>query len=120
MTDRLRWGILATGGIAHLFTNDLKLNGFTVQAVGSRSQAAADAFAAEFDIPNAHTSYEALAADPEVDVVYVSTPHPLHAANARLMLEAGKHVLVEKPFTLNAREAREIADLAAERGLLLL
>jgi predicted dehydrogenase len=120
MTDRLRWGILATGGIAHLFTNDLKLNGLTVQAVGSRSQAAADAFAAEFDIPNAHTSYEALAADPEVDVVYVSTPHPLHAANARLMLEAGKHVLVEKPFTLNAREAREIADLAAERGLLLL
>ena len=120
MTDRLRWGILATGGIAHAFTNDLKLNGFTVQAVGSRSQAAADAFAAEFDIPNAHASYEALAADPEVDVVYVSTPHPLHAANARLMLEAGKHVLVEKPFTLNAREAREIADLAAERGLLLL
>ena len=120
MTDRLRWGILATGGIAHLFTNDLKLNGFTVQAVGSRSQAAADAFAAEFDIPNAHTTYEALAADPDVDVVYVSTPHPLHAANARLMLEAGKHVLVEKPFTLNAREAREIADLAAERGLLLL
>ena len=120
MTDRLRWGILATGGIAHAFTNDLKLNGFTVQAVGSRSQAAADAFAAEFDIPNAHTGYEALAADPEVDVVYVSTPHPLHAANARLMLEAGKHVLVEKPFTLNAREAREIADLAAERGLLVL
>jgi predicted dehydrogenase len=120
MTDRLRWGILATGGIAHAFTNDLKLNGFTVQAVGSRSQAAADAFAAEFDIPNAHASYEALAADPEVDVVYVSTPHPLHAANARLVLEAGKHVLVEKPFTLNAREAREIADLAADRGLLLL
>ena len=120
MTDRLRWGILATGGIAHAFTNDLKLNGFTVQAVGSRSQAAADAFAAEFDIPNAHASYESLAADPEVDVVYVSTPHPLHAANARLVLEAGKHVLVEKPFTLNAREAREIADLAAERGLLLL
>jgi predicted dehydrogenase len=120
MTDRLRWGILATGGIAHAFTNDLKLNGFTVQAVGSRSQAAADAFAAEFDIPNAHASYESLAADPEVDVVYVSTPHPLHAVNARLMLEAGKHVLVEKPFTLNAREAREIADLAAVRGLLLL
>jgi predicted dehydrogenase len=120
MTDRLRWGILATGGIAHAFTNDLKLNGFTVQAVGSRSQAAAEAFAAEFDIPNAHTGYEALAADPEVDVVYVATPHPLHAASARLMLEAGKHVLVEKPFTLNAREARELADLAAARGLLVL
>ena len=120
MTDRLRWGILATGGIAHAFTNDLKLNGFTVQAVGSRSQAAADEFAAEFGIPNAHGSYEALVADPEVDVVYVSTPHPLHAAGARLVLDAGKHVLVEKPFTLNAREAQEIADLAAARGLLAL
>ena len=120
MTDRLRWGILATGGIAHAFANDLKLNGFMVQAVGSRSQTSADAFAAEFDIPNAHASYEALAADPEVDVVYISTPHPFHAAAARLVLEAGKHVLVEKPFTLNAPEAQEIADLAAARGLLVL
>ncbi|GAA4381218.1 Gfo/Idh/MocA family protein [Agromyces bauzanensis] len=120
MTDRLRWGILATGGIARLFTNDLTLNGFTVQAVGSRSREAADAFAAKFDIPTAHDSYESLVADPEVDVVYVSTPHPMHAASARLALEAGKHVLVEKPFTVNAREAQELADLAAERGLLIL
>ncbi|MEV1129986.1 Gfo/Idh/MocA family oxidoreductase [Agromyces sp. NPDC049794] len=120
MTDRLRWGILATGGIARLFANDLKLNGFTVQAVGSRSRDGAEAFARKFDIPTAHDSYEALVADPEVDVIYVSTPHPLHAANARLALEAGKHVLVEKPFTVNAREAQELADLAAERGVLLL
>ena len=120
MTDRLRWGILATGFIANLFTNDLKLNGFTVQAVGSRSQQSADAFAAQFDIPNSHGSYEALAADPEVDVVYVSTPHPLHAEHARLVIEAGKHVFVEKPFTVNAREAQDIADLATERGVLAL
>ena len=120
MNDRLRWGILATGFIARLFTNDLKLNGFTVQAVGSRSQQSADAFAAQFDIPNSHGSYEALAADPEVDVVYVSTPHPLHAEHARLVIEAGKHVFVEKPFTVNAREAQGIADLAAERGVLAL
>ncbi|MEF3403645.1 Gfo/Idh/MocA family protein [Agromyces sp. CCNWLW203] len=120
MTERLRWGILATGGIAHLFTSDLKVNGFTVQAVGSRSQGSADAFAAEFDIPNAHGSYEALVADPEVDVIYVSTPHPMHAAGARLALEAGKHVLVEKAFTVNAAEARAIADLAASKGLLVL
>lgn len=120
MTERLRWGILATGGIAHAFTNDLKLNGFTVQAVGSRSQEGADAFAAEFDIPNAHGSYEALVADPEVDVIYVSTPHPMHAANATLVLEAGKHVLVEKAFTVNAREARAVAELAASKGLLVL
>lgn len=120
MTEPLRWGILATGGIAHAFTNDLKLNGFTVQAVGSRSQEGADAFAAEFDIPNAHGSYEALVADPEVDVIYVSTPHPMHAANATLVLEAGKHVLVEKAFTVNAREARAVAELAASKGLLVL
>jgi predicted dehydrogenase len=120
MTDALRWGILATGGIAHQFTNDLVLHGFTVQAVGSRSQAAADAFAAEFGIPTAHASYEALVADPDVDIIYVSTPHPFHAANAALALNAGKHVLIEKPIALNAREARGIMDLAAEKNLLVL
>lgn len=120
MTERLRWGILATGGIARLFTNDLKLNGFTVQAVGSRSQQSADAFAAEFEIPTAHGSYEALVADPDVDVIYVSTPHPMHASNAMLALEAGKHVLIEKPFAVNAGEAQAIADLARAKGVLVL
>lgn len=120
MSDSLRWGILATGGIARLFTSDLKLNGFDVRGVGSRSQPSADAFAAEFDIPHAHGSYEALVADPEVDIVYVATPHPQHAAMATLALEAGKHVLIEKPITLNAGEARQVADLAAARGLLAL
>ena len=120
MTEALRWGILATGGIAHQFAGDLVKNGFTVQAVGSRSQASADAFAAEFGIPTAHPSYEALVADPEVDIVYVSTPHPFHAANAALALEAGKHVLVEKPITLNAAEARTLVALAESKNLLLL
>ncbi|QYF73767.1 Gfo/Idh/MocA family protein [Cryobacterium sp. PAMC25264] len=120
MTEALRWGILATGGIAHQFAGDLVKNRFTVQAVGSRSQASADAFAAEFGIPTAHPSYEALVADPEVDIVYVSTPHPFHAANAALALEAGKHVLVEKPITLNAAEARTLVALAESKNLLLL
>ncbi|ANP71498.1 Gfo/Idh/MocA family protein [Cryobacterium arcticum] len=120
MTEALRWGILATGGIAHQFAGDLVKNGFMVQAVGSRSQASADAFAAEFGIPTAHPSYEALVADPEVDIVYVSTPHPFHAANAALALEAGKHVLVEKPITLNAAEARTLVALAESKNLLLL
>jgi predicted dehydrogenase len=120
MTDALRWGILATGGIAHAFTGDLVKNGFTVQAVGSRSQASADAFAAEFGIPTAHPSYEDLVADPDVDIIYVSTPHPFHAANASLALEAGKHVLVEKPITLNAAEAKKLAALAESKNLLLL
>lgn len=120
MTDLLRWGILGTGGIAHLFTSDLTVSGFTVAAVGSRTQQAADTFAAAHGIPRAHGSYAALAADPEVDVIYVSTPHPFHAEGALLALEHGKHVLVEKPFTLNAAEARRVVDAAAERGLVVL
>jgi predicted dehydrogenase len=120
MTASLRWGILGTGGIAHLQTRDLLDNGFTVAAVGSRAQASADAFAAEFSIPTAHPSYEALVADPGIDVVYVSTPHPFHAPAAMLALTAGKHVLVEKPFTVTAAEAREVVALARDRGLVVL
>ena len=120
MTERLRWGILGTGGIARLFTSDLNLTGFTVSAVGSRTQETADAFAAAHGIPRAHGSYEALVSDPEVDAIYVSTPHPYHAEGALLALEHGKHVLVEKPFTINAPEARRVVDLAGEKGLVVL
>lgn len=115
-----RWGILATGFIAELFAHDLTLNGHAVVAVGSRTQRSADEFAARFDIPHAHASYEALVADPEVDIVYVATPHPYHLENAALALNAGRHVLIEKPITLNAMQARQLADLAAGKGLLLL
>jgi predicted dehydrogenase len=121
MTDQhpgLRWGILATGGIAHAFAQDLRTSGRDLTAVGSRRREAADAFADEFGIAHAHGSYEGLVADPDVDIVYISTPHPLHAENAILALEAGKHVLVEKPFTLNAAEASRVRDVAAEKGLL--
>jgi predicted dehydrogenase len=120
MSSALRWGILGTGVIAHLQTADLISNGFTVTAVGSRHQASADAFAAEFGIRTAHGSYESLVADPEVDVIYVSTPHPFHASNALLALNAGKHVLVEKPFALNAEQAREVVELATKRRLVVL
>lgn len=115
----LRWGILATGGIAGAFASDLRTAGLDLVAVGSRSQESADAFAARFDIPHAHASYEALVADPDVDIIYVSTPHPMHHENARLALEHGKHVLVEKAFTLNQAEAADLQALAAERGLLV-
>lgn len=114
----LRWGILGPGGIARAFTSDLRTAGLDVAAVGSRRQQTADAFAADFGIPRAHGSYEDLVADPDVDIVYVATPHPMHAANALLAIEAGKHVLVEKPFTLNAAEAAEVRDAAAARGVL--
>jgi len=117
VSDRLRWGILATGHIAHQFAGDLRDAGFTMTAVGSRSVDSAATFAAEFGIPHAHGSYEALVADPEVDAIYVATPHPAHVDGALLALDAGKHVLIEKPFTLNKKQAQRIADRAAEKGL---
>jgi predicted dehydrogenase len=114
------WGILATGGIARTFTRDLLAHGHRVEAVGSRSAASASAFAAELGIPRGYGSYEELVADPLVDVVYVATPHNFHAANAILALQAGKHVLVEKSFTLNVAQAREVVDFAAAQGLLVM
>lgn len=120
MTTTLRWGILGTGGIANSFASDLILDGHSIAAVGSRTAESAQTFADQYDIPAAHGSYEDLVADPEVDIIYVSTPHPFHAANATLALEAGKHVLVEKPFTLNATEAEAVTALAAEKGLVVL
>jgi predicted dehydrogenase len=91
-----------------------------VAAVGSRTTERAQAFADEHGIPHAHGSWEALAADPTVDAVYVATPHPFHAAAATIALEHGKHVLVEKPFTLTAPEAEAVVALGAERGLVVL
>ncbi|MDX2375876.1 Gfo/Idh/MocA family oxidoreductase [Microbacterium sp. LRZ72] len=116
----LRWGILATGLIARLFTNDLRTAGLNPVAVGSRSPESAQRFADEFGIPRAHGSYAALMDDPDVDIIYVATPHPGHAENAIAAIEAGKHVLVEKPFTLNAREAAAVRDAAARQGVLVM
>ena len=95
-------------------------NGFTIQAVGSRTLESSRRFAEEFGIPTSHEGYGALVADPDVDVVYVATPHTFHYAHALLALNAGKHVLVEKPFTVNAREAQEIVALAEAKGLVVL
>jgi predicted dehydrogenase len=112
----LRWGILGTGLIADMFATDLALTGSgIVTAVGSRSQESAERFAQRQGIGHAHPSYESLVADPEIDVVYVATPHPMHRDNAILALEADKPVLVEKPFTMNAAEARDIVAVARAR-----
>ncbi len=91
--QRLRWGVIGTGGIASAFTRDVQtLPDADIVAVGSRSQASADRFGDDHGIERRHPSYEALAADPEVDAVYVATPHPLHAQNALAAIAAGKHV----------------------------
>ncbi|WP_435137474.1 Gfo/Idh/MocA family protein [Actinacidiphila sp. bgisy144] len=119
---RIRWGILATGGIAASFTEALLSlpADAEVVAVGSRSTEAAAAFAERYGIPRAYGDWAELAADPDVDVVYVATPHSAHRAAAGLCLEAGKAVLCEKAFTINTREARELVGLARERGLFLM
>ncbi|MGV9645238.1 Gfo/Idh/MocA family protein [Streptomyces sp. NPDC003514] len=113
----VRWGILATGGIAAAFTADLvDLPDAEVVAVASRTRASADAFAERFGIPRAYGDWASLAADEDIDVVYVATPHAAHREAAGLCLEAGRNVLCEKAFTLNAREAGELVALAKEHG----
>ncbi|TGB01530.1 Gfo/Idh/MocA family oxidoreductase [Streptomyces sp. MZ04] len=117
----MRWGILATGGIAASFTaNLLDMPDAEVVAVASRTQTSAKAFAERFGIPRAYGEWGALAEDEDVDVVYVATPHSAHRAAAGLCLEAGRAVLCEKAFALNAREARELVTLARRRGLFLM
>ena len=116
----LRWGILGTGSIANRFANDLKTyEGAVLAAVGSRAAETAAAFGAAHGIDAAHCfgSYEALAASPDVDILYVASPHSHHAEHMTLALAAGKHVLCEKAFTLNAHEARRVFALAREKGL---
>ncbi len=114
----LRWGVLGTGWIANQFTASLhESTNQVVQAVGSRSLESAERAAAAFGAATAHDSYEALVADPQVDIVYVATPHNFHHPHGLLALQAGKHVLIEKPIALNAQQATELADVAASAGL---
>ncbi|MCG2586893.1 Gfo/Idh/MocA family protein [Massilia sp. TS11] len=117
MLTPIRWGIIGTGKIAHAFASALRDTPDAVlAAVGSRQQASAAAFCAEFG-GTPYASYAALCAAPEVDVVYVATPHSLHAENALQAIAAGKHVLVEKPFTINQREAVQVVAAARARGV---
>ena len=117
----VRWGILATGKIATSFVRNLALlDECEVAAVGARRQESADAFAATHGIGTAYGDYRALVEDPAVDVVYVATPHALHREHVELAFEAGKPVLCEKAFTLNAPDAEHLVALARERNLFLM
>lgn len=118
---KVRWGILGTGRVAGLFAEGLALvEDAEITAVGSRARESADAFGERFGVPHRFASYDELARCPEVDVVYVSTPHVHHHPNALACLRADKPVVCEKPFTLNARQARELVTCARERGLFLM
>lgn len=121
MTRIIRWGILGTGRIARDFAQGLRATPDAVlAAVGSRSSEGAQAFARQFEVPLAFGSYEELAACAEVDIIYIATPHPMHAQNAILALRGGKAVLCEKPFAMNRREAGEVVALARAKKLFLM
>ncbi len=117
----IRWGILGTGSIAQLFAQALRsLDDADLKAVGSRTQASADTFGKDFGVRHRHASYAALAGDPEVDIVYVATPHALHEDNSVLCLDAGKAVLCEKPFTINRAQSENVIRAAAKNGRFLM
>jgi predicted dehydrogenase len=121
MVDSIRWGILGTGWIANQFAQGLsQLSDAELVAVGSRTLESAQRFAAQYGVPHPHASYQALARDAEVDVIYVATPNPLHKEHSLLCLESGKPVLCEKPFALNAREAEDVIQVAREEKLFLM
>lgn len=118
----LRWGILSTGVIARNFAVTAKAMGdeVIVHAVASRSMDKANAFADEFGIEKRYDSYIALAADPDIDIVYVATPHSRHYEDMKLLIAAGKNILCEKSFTANAAQAQEIYALAREKGVFVM
>ena len=119
----MKWGILATGTIAKKFASTVEqmgAEGEQLVAVGSRHLESAQAFAQQYGIPRCYDSYEALAADPEVEAIYIATPNTLHYENCKLCLEQGKHVLCEKPFTISPEQAQKLYRLAEEKHLFLM
>lgn len=119
----MKWGIMGTGVIARKFAatiHQMRGEGDELVAVASRLPETAQAFATANSVPHAYGSYAAMLADAQVNAVYIATPNTLHFDNARASLLAGKHVLCEKPFTLNATQARELYALARERGLFIM
>lgn len=118
---KINWGILSTGNIAESFTEDIKhVPDAEVVAVGSRNRDTAEAFGKKYNIPNRHSSYQSLANDPEVDVIYIATPHAFHAENSIMCMNAKKAVLCEKAFCIHAGEARAMISAARENNVFLM
>ncbi|MCB9768879.1 MAG: Gfo/Idh/MocA family oxidoreductase [Candidatus Omnitrophica bacterium] len=117
----VRWGILGTGDITRQFASDLnEIEQAELIAIGSRARETAERFGDTHKIPRRYSSYEELAADPDIDLVYIGTPHPYHHDNTLLCLENGRGVVCEKPFALNATEAREMIEFARGKDLFLM
>ncbi|MBP9026398.1 MAG: aldo/keto reductase [Phycisphaerae bacterium] len=121
MNSSLRWGVLGTGRIAEIFAKAVATSRLgRVEAVGSRTTEAAEAFARRVGVPRAYGSYEALLDDPDVQAVYIATIHPLHAQWAIAAAEAGKHILCEKPLTMNYPEAMAVVEAARRHDVFLM
>jgi len=121
MHQKIKWGILGTGRMAEIFTSELKsLPDAVVSAVGSRDRKKAQLFASRFGVPHYYGSYDELVSRSDADIIYVATPHPFHAENTILSLRANRHVLCEKPFSINSLEAMSMIHMAKEKELFLM
>jgi len=118
---QIKWGILGCGGIAQKFAEALQhTEGATLYAAAARDGKRASDFARQWGFEKSIQGYRALVSDPEVDIIYIATPHSYHYAHTRLCLEAGKHVLCEKPVTINAEQLEELTGLAREKKLFMM
>ncbi len=121
MNQVIRWGILGCGKIARKFASDLQwVKDAQLVAVGAREQSTADAFASDFQVKHKHNSYQALVENPEVDVIYIATPHALHYEHVMLCLQHKKAVLCEKAFAINYKQAKEMIDFAGSQQTFLM
>ena len=119
--ENVRWGIIGCGGIAHAFADAIALvSDAELVAGASRTPGRAAEFAAEYPPMRAYTDYESLVSDPDIDAIYVSTTHNFHHENVTLALNAGKHVLCEKPITINAEQLERLISIAREKDLFLM
>jgi predicted dehydrogenase len=121
MNQTIRWGILGCGKIARKFASDLQwVSDAKLVAIGAREQSTADAFAKDFPVEYKHNSYKALAENPEVDVIYIATPHALHYEHVMLCLQHKKALLVEKAFAINYSQAKQMIDFAKSQQTFLM
>ena len=121
MNKTINWGIIAPGKIAQKFASDLKLvEGANLLAVASRDETRAKEFALEYNAQKHYGSYLDLVKDPDVDVVYIASPHPFHFEQSLLCLNHGKHVLCEKPMCMNVQEVKQLIDVAQSKNLFLM
>ncbi|GAA4977207.1 Gfo/Idh/MocA family oxidoreductase [Algibacter aquimarinus] len=117
----IKWGIIGLGNIAHKFATDLlTIDDATLHAVASRSKEKAQKFATKYNATEVYDSYESIVKDPNIDAIYIATPHALHKENTLLCLENGIAVLCEKPFAMNSSEVDEMISKAKENNVLLM